>query len=83
LVIYTFAFILDNFMIHFYVLNLYFIYFEDGRKVGQNTYEFNMNIKPVVLCLCALFGTVTVYSLTSEEVSLREMSTYAGNFGKI
>ena len=42
-----------------------------------------VNIKSVFVCTCALLGTVSTNSLTSEEVSLREMSTYAGNFGKI
>jgi hypothetical protein len=38
---------------------------------------FNMYIKPIVICMCALFGTISVNSLTFEEVSVSQMSILA------
>ena len=73
----------DNFMIYFLYFKLVYYFSKFGRMVSQNTQEFSVNIKPILVCMCALLDTVSANSLTSEEGSLREMSTCAGNFRKI
>jgi hypothetical protein len=73
----------DHFIIYFLYFKLLFYFDEDGRRVGQSTWEFSVNITPVFVCMHALLGTVSANSLTPEEESLREMSTCADNFSKI